>query len=218
MFLNTLCLYLGNLLWQVCITSLVWWRETSVSLRLWEHNTWFLLHHISLIITLSVRTNQHRHKMLDILPSRPLDVRTQLASSPSPLPCNPDHIVTEVCKELQTAPCLVSPVLSPALLTPHLTCPAWLRHQADQGWTLIHFTTTSAGREFSEDDSTIVLYPINPSIHTLKISSSSHKGNLLQHLLFINLLIKVPLDICRYIQINAIWMTGQTLWRLSVLP
>ena len=85
MFLNTLCLYLGNLLWQVCITSLVSWRETSVSLRLWEHNTWFLLHHISLIITLSVRTNQHRHKMLDILPSRPLDVRTQLASSPSPL-------------------------------------------------------------------------------------------------------------------------------------
>ena len=150
--------------------------------------------------------------MLDILPTRPQDVRTQLASSPSASPSLSSWSHHD--GGLQgTADCTVSclPVLSllPALLTSHVPHGSGVR--ADQGWTLVHFTTTSAGtgKEFWEDDSTIVvLYPNKPSIHTLQIIYLASASVIHQFI-----------DKFHFIQINASWMTGQTLLRLfSVLP
>ena len=166
-------LLLSGQLWQVCITTsicLVKRNQRKFKVMRTQHLIFITSHLTDHHCTVSVRTNQHRHKMLDILPSKPQGVRTQLASSSSPSPSLSSWSHRD--GGLQgTADCTVSclPVLSllPALLTSHVPHGSGVR--ADQGWTLVHFTTTSAGKEFSEDDSTIVLHPIKTSIHTLQI-------------------------------------------------
>ena len=127
---------LGNL-WQVCITStprIMKRNQRKFKVMRTQHLILITSHLTDHHCTVSVRTNQHRHKMLDILPSKPQGVRTQLASSSSPSPSLSSWSHRD--GGLQgTADCTVSclPRIIAAACTPHLTCPAWLRRQGRPG-------------------------------------------------------------------------------------
>ena len=121
-------LLLSGQLWQVCITTsicLVKRNQRKFKVMRTQHLIFITSHLTDHHCTVSVRTNQHRHKMLDILPSRPQDVRTQLAPSRHH---HPDLLITSwrgFARNCRLHPVLsprVSPVLT-ALLTPR-TAPA----------------------------------------------------------------------------------------------